>query len=293
MVRNRIRFGIQLVAALVQNANFKGFFTGKIYTGGSKSVCVPGLNCYSCPGAVGACPVGSLQNFLSSRTFKFPYYVVGLILFAGALLGRAICGFLCPFGFIQELIHKIPFPKKKTGAFPGDKQLRYLKYAILLIFVITLPIVYKLTPAFCKYICPAGTLEGGLPIVLIHGSKLNLETGLLFGWKVFLLIVCLVACLFIYRPFCKYLCPLGAMYGCLNHVSLYRITIDPVSCTHCGACAHSCQMQVDPCTAPNSAECIRCGKCADVCPTKALHIGFTGGIRLAEGNAKHGESKNT
>ena len=101
--------GIQSVAALIQNANFKGFFTGKIYTGAGKNVCVPGLNCYSCPGAVGACPLGSLQNYLSGMKFRFPYYVLGLLLFFGALLGRAVCGFLCPFGFLQDLLYLIPF----------------------------------------------------------------------------------------------------------------------------------------------------------------------------------------
>lgn len=93
---NKRRLAIQSVAALLQNANFKGFFTGKIYGGNLKNVCVPGLNCYSCPGAVGACPIGSLQSFLSSYSFKFPYYVVGLLIFFGALLGRVVCGFLCP-----------------------------------------------------------------------------------------------------------------------------------------------------------------------------------------------------
>ncbi len=274
MSGNKIRTRIQLVAALVQNANFKGFFTGKIYKGQTKSVCVPGLNCYSCPGAVGACPIGSLQNFLSSKPVKIPYYVAGLLLFFGAVLGRAVCGFLCPFGFIQELIHKIPFPKKKIRTFRGDKQLRYLKYAILLIFVITLPIVIKLTPAFCKYICPAGTLEGGIPIVLIHGSGNGMKIGALFNWKLTVLIICIVACLFIYRPFCKYICPLGAIYGLTNHVSLYRMHLDSDACIHCGACAHACPMQVDPSIKPNSAECIRCGACTAACPQKALHLGI-------------------
>ena len=275
MKMNRFRPGIQAVAALIQNSNFKGFFTGKIYTGKTKSVCVPGLNCYSCPGAVGACPIGSLQNFLSSRTFTFPYYVVGLLIFFGALLGRAVCGFLCPFGFIQELIHKIPFPKKKIDTFPGDKQLRYLKYAVLVIFVVVLPIMFKLTPFFCKYICPAGTLEGGIPIVLIHGSDSGLQTGFLFGWKTGLLVVCVIASLLIYRPFCKYLCPLGAFYGLLNPVSLYRITLAESDCVKCGKCAGTCPMQVDPVIKTNSAECIRCGKCVEECPSKALHIGFS------------------
>ncbi len=274
MIKQKVRLRIQIVAALIQNANFKGFFTGKIYKGSTKAVCVPGLNCYSCPGAVAACPVGSLQNFLSSRTFKFPYYVAGLLIFFGAVLGRAVCGFLCPFGLIQELIHKIPFPKKKIGTFPGDKQLRYLKYAVLLIFVITLPMMIKLTPAFCKYICPAGTLEGGLPIVLIHGSENGMQTGFLFSWKLGILIICLTACLFIYRPFCKYLCPLGAFYGLVNPISLYRMRLDTSACTHCGTCAHICPMQADPSSRPNSAECIRCGKCVGSCPSGALRIGM-------------------
>ena len=123
------RFGIQAAATLLQNANFKGFFTGRIYTGQLKSVCVPGLNCYSCPGAVGACPIGSLQSFLSSRPIRIPYYVVGLLLFFGAVLGRAVCGFLCPMGFLQELIHEIP-SFKKVNHFKCDKLLRKLKYLI-------------------------------------------------------------------------------------------------------------------------------------------------------------------
>ena len=273
-LRAKLRFSIQLAAALIQNANFKGFFTGKIYQGATKNVCVPGLNCYSCPGAIGACPLGSLQNFLGSRTFKLPYYVFGLILFFGAVLGRAVCGFLCPFGFIQELIHKIPFPKKKLRTFKGDKQLRYLKYLILAVFVIILPVIIKNTPAFCKYICPAGTLEGGIPIVLLHGKKYAMKIGTLFDIKFAILIVTLIACLVIYRPFCRYICPLGAVYGLMNNVSLYRLSIDSAKCIGCGACSAACPMAADPLRNPNSPECIRCGKCADVCPGEAIHIGF-------------------
>ncbi|MBE7004917.1 MAG: 4Fe-4S binding protein [Ruminococcaceae bacterium] len=271
---NHTRGRIQLLAALVQNANFRGFFTGKIYKGATKNVCVPGLNCYSCPGAVGACPIGSLQNFLSSRPFKFPYYVVGLLLFFGALLGRAVCGFLCPFGFLQDLLHKIPFPRKKLGSFPGDRQLRKLKYAVLLLLVVLLPLLLDWTPTFCKYLCPAGTLEGGIPLVLIFGGKQNLGIGAMFVEKVTVLVLILALCLPIFRPFCKYLCPLGAIYGLMNPIALYRIRLAEERCTHCGACARRCPMQVDPAKTPNSAECIRCGACAAACPSDALHIGF-------------------
>ena len=73
---------------------------GNIYKGDLKGMCVPGLNCYSCPGAIGACPLGSLQSALLNSKFKTPYYILGLLIIFGALLGRVVCGFLCPFGLL-------------------------------------------------------------------------------------------------------------------------------------------------------------------------------------------------
>ena len=264
-----VRLGIQAVAALIQNANFKGFFTGKIYTGKTKQVCVPGLNCYSCPGAVGACPVGSLQNFLSGLTFRFPYYVLGILIFIGALCGRIVCGFLCPFGFIQDLLYLIPFYKKNQ--FKVDKYLRYLKYAVLLILVILLPLSMPLTPAFCKYVCPSGTIAGG--ITYATNPIIRSQFGWLFNWKLIVLGIIIVSGLIVYRPFCKYLCPLGAFYGFFNRFALIRMRFDESSCVHCGACAKACKMNIDPSKKPNSMECIRCGDCVRACPEKALHIG--------------------
>ena len=168
------RHGIQALWAFITNSHVTGFVTGKIYTGKLKNACVPGLNCYSCPGAVGACPIGSLQAVIGSWNFKMAYYVVGFLIFIGAMVGRLICGFLCPFGLIQDLLNKIPFPKK-IRTFKGDKLLRKLKYVIFAVFVILLPlflvdIMGQGAPYFCKLICPAGTLEGGLPLVLLNKS---------------------------------------------------------------------------------------------------------------------------
>ena len=98
---------IQALATLATNANLKGFFEGKIYTGNTKVACVPGLNCYSCPGAVGSCPIGSLQAVIGSKKFSISYYVFGIMILIGALLGRLVCGLLCPFGFVQDLLYKI------------------------------------------------------------------------------------------------------------------------------------------------------------------------------------------
>ena len=271
------RFSIQAVAALLSNANLKGFLTGKIYQGPGKNICVPGLNCYSCPGAVGACPIGSLQGFLSGLKFRFPYYVLGFLIFFGALLGRAVCGFLCPFGFFQELLHKIPFPVKKNS-FKGDKQLRWLKYAVLLLLVVVLPLCFTLTPFFCKYLCPAGTLSGIL--LTVHDSMLRAQLGGIFLWKIFVLAAVIAGCLIVFRPFCKYLCPLGAIYGFFNRIALYRMDLDTGKCVACGKCKKVCQMGVDPVKECNSAECIRCGDCVRNCPVNAIHMGF-----------KHGQEK--
>ena len=104
---------IQALATLATNANLKGFFEGRIYTGNTKVACVPGLNCYSCPGAVGSCPIGSLQAVIGSKKFSISYYVFGIMILIGALLGRLVCGLLCPFGFVQDLLYKIPTPKFK------------------------------------------------------------------------------------------------------------------------------------------------------------------------------------
>lgn len=285
------RIIIQSIAALAQNANFKGFFTGKIYDGKAKSVCVPGLNCYSCPGAVGACPIGSLQNALSGYRFKLPYYVVGLLLFFGVLVGRLICGFLCPFGLLQDLLHHVPFPVK-LKRFRADKWLRMVKYVVLVALVIVLPICVKLTPFFCKYLCPSGTVSG---LLLALGDRgLFQAFGGLFAWKACILGIIVLASVVIARPFCKYLCPLGAIYGPLNKVSIYHLECDPSKCISCGKCSSVCDMCVDPSKDPNSAECIRCLRCVHECPAKALspRDGVSGSFRKFFLKRKAGEEKN-
>ncbi len=267
------RHGIQIFWAFLTNSYLMGFAQGKIYKGGSKNICVPGLNCYSCPGAVGACPIGAMQAVIGNWNFKFAFYVAGFLMFTGGLVGRFVCGWLCPFGLIQDLLHKIPFPKK-IKTFRGDWFLRKLKYIIFAVFVILMPmflvdILGQGAPYFCKLICPAGTLEGGIPLVLLNKS-LRSTLGFLYVWKNMLLAAVLILSVLIYRPFCKYLCPLGAVYSVFNKVSVFRYQVDREKCISCGVCADVCGMQVNPLKDANHAECIRCGACKKACPAKAI-----------------------
>ena len=261
---------IQLYAALLTNANIKGFVTGQIYKGSLKNICSPGLNCYSCPGASGACPLGSLQNALAASRTRVPFYLFGIIVLYGILLGRWICGFLCPFGLIQELLYKIKTPKiKKSGV---TRILSYLKYVILALFTIALPLIYALRefplPAFCKYICPAGTLEGAIGLLSNSANTEMLPMlGPLFTWKFAVLMVIVIGSIFMYRFFCRFLCPLGALYGLFNRISLLGIKLEKPKCTDCGACYAKCQMDIRH---VGDAECISCGECMSSCPTGAI-----------------------
>lgn len=268
------RHGVQALWALLTNSYLAGFARGKIYQGKLKNLCVPGLNCYSCPGALGACPIGAVQAVIGSWNFKLAFYAAGFLMFVGALAGRFVCGWLCPFGLIQDLLYKIPF-LRKINTFKGDKLLRKLKYVILLVFVILLPmflvdVLGQGLPYFCKFICPAGTLEGGILLVLFNESMRG-ALGWLYAWKSVLLAVTILLSVVIYRPFCKYICPLGAVYSVFNPIAVFRYRIDKEKCTGCGACARVCKMQVDPAKNVNHAECIRCGACKDACPVKVIY----------------------
>ena len=291
----RTRLIFQAAFFALTNGYAQGFAKGRIYTGNSKRFCVPGLNCYSCPGALGACPIGSLQAVLGDRNFTVSCYVFGIIMGFGALFGRLICGWMCPFGLFQDLLHRIPL-FKKTKVLPGHGWLKYLKYGILVIFVIALPSLIKdITgggqPWFCENICPSGTLLGGIPLTAANPA-LRSAIGLRFWWKIALLVAVTLLSIKVDRPFCKYVCPLGALYGLTNPISFYRLRVNKESCVECGACQRACGMDIPVWKQPNSTECIRCGKCRQVCPKHAITSTFEDlNKAIHKQNAKGIESK--
>ena len=262
---------VQVYCALLYNAHLKGFVTGQIYRGTTKAVCVPGFNCYSCPGAVGSCPLGAMQNALASTGHRAGWYVLGIVLLYGVMLGRTVCGWLCPLGWIQELLHRIPTPKIRKSAV--TRMLTWLKYIVLAVFVAALPLWYGLAydiplPGFCKYICPAGTLEGALGLLPTNPDFFSM-LGILFTRKFVIMLIIGLACVFCYRSFCRFLCPLGAIYGLFSRFNIIGVRVESSQCNQCGACVSHCEMDIHR---VGDHECIHCGKCLAHCSQGAISI---------------------
>ena len=272
---DKLRLRAQTVYTILTNGYLYGFLNGKIYQGKLKYACVPGLNCYSCPGAVGSCPLGALQAALNERNITVPFAILGFFFIFGSILGRFVCGWLCPFGWVQDLLHKIPvFHKRKR--LPFHHVLKYLKYVVLVGLVLIgsffLFTGFAKIPAFCKFLCPSGTLFGAIPL-LSTNQALQSQIGGLFFWKLGVLIAIILLSIKVYRPFCQYLCPLGAIYGWFNRFSLVQVQWQQEKCTSCMACKRACPMDLEPKEISVSTECIRCGKCIDACPQDCLRFG--------------------
>lgn len=290
---------VQLVAAVIANNGLTQRWT--------KGIPCLGFNCYACPLAAVACPIGSLQHFVGQHAV--PWYVLGLIGLVGALGGRFACGWLCPFGWLQDLLYRIPLPKwavrphrpiswwligaislgylaglwatiTSAGEFPlvlalyllgGLALYVYLgqgrMFALVGIVLITAWLTAE--PWFCK-LCPAGTLEGGIPQVLLH-SELSRMIGPLFWLKIALLIVFLIGAAVIHRPFCRWFCPLGACWSLFNRWSTLQMTVAS-TCIHCGRCQQVCPVDIRIDQNPCSPDCIRCMQCVSACPVSCIHI---------------------
>ncbi len=274
-----LRGWVQVVWIFLVNGYWAFPFTGTLYQGPLKVLCSPGLNCYSCPAATTFCPLGSLQQLLLGLRLTmqagqhfFGLYVIGCMGMLGATFGRLICGWACPFGLLQELLYKLPTPKRSLWP-----PLRFGKYACLFVFVILLPLMavdsYGLgRPWFCKYLCPAGTLEAGLPMLLLDPSLRSLP-GSLYLFKLVTLVGLLGGSIGCSRFFCRSLCPLGAFYGLFNRNSLIRLKFIADNCTKCGACHSVCPVDLHFNESPGSAECIGCLRCLSLaCRAQAIRL---------------------
>ncbi len=268
---------IQFLIAIWANSYLGFLIEGGIYTGRLKNLCFPGLNCYSCPLALTAPPLRILQHVMAPlRTLpvvalKGALYLTGSLLLYGLLLGRFVCGWICPFGFLQEMLYRLPLPK--VGL---PRALRFLKWALLVGLVLALPVAFKGETGygevwFCRIFCPAGTLEAGLPNLILEPQLRSLIGGL-FYWKVVLLVVILLGAILYLRIFCKLFCPLGLIYGFFNRLGLFRLRWQEKNCLFCGLCEKICPMELKIPQELNSVECIRCLNCLNSCPTRSIEL---------------------
>lgn len=284
-----IRKWVQAIFFLITNGYWNFPVSRGIYQGPLKVICSPGLNCYSCPAATSYCPLGALQQLmggirlaLENGQIYVGFYVIGAMGAIGGFVGRMVCGWACPFGLFQELLHKIP--SSKFGIW---RPLRYIKYGLLLFMVILLPLFAVDTygfgqPWFCKYLCPAGTLEAGFPLLILKPG-LRESLGLLFLNKLFFLFLFTVWAVFASRPFCRTACPLGAFYALFAKVKLVKLRLDPERCTHCKACHTVCPMGVKFDESPDDMECISCLACTKACGFNAISLEI-GGVPLTSQN---------
>jgi polyferredoxin len=238
---------------------------------GAGGFCAPVLNCWACPAANTSCPIGGLQYASGQARLSLaggasllsviPYYLLGTLLLFSATLGRFMCGWLCPFGWLQDLVGRLQHYKLHLPAWTG-----HLRYVFLIGLVLVVPF-YTTQPWFSK-LCPQGALEGGLLQPLVDPGLRPLM-GTLWYLKEAMLALWLVAFAFIRRPFCRLMCPLGAIFSLFYGISLLQITQNPYQCTDCGWCQRACPAGLDPRKQAGSHLCISCLECQD-CPSGAV-----------------------
>ena len=245
---------VQLLATLSINSY--------VTQGITKSIPCLALNCHSCPAAAFACPIGTIQHFVIRR--RFPLYVLGVVGLAGVLIGRGSCGWFCPFGWLQELVYKIPAPKLRL-----PNRFNWTRYAVLVGLVVLVPLVSH-EPWFCK-LCPAGVLEAGIPMVFLS-ADIRALVGPLFWIKIGILGLFLAWMAVTRRPFCRWVCPLGALWSPFNPVSLFRLEVDQERCSQCNQCQEVCPVDIKVHENPNSDACIRCLACVRGCTQGCVSV---------------------
>jgi ferredoxin-type protein NapH len=243
-----------------------------IYQGPLKGVCTPTLNCYACPGALMSCPIGSLQHFAIRH--QFPFFLVGFFGLVGVGVGRMTCGWLCPFGFLQDLLKKVSRRVVRLPRWMGN-----LKYASLVVIAILLP--FFLGELWFSKLCPAGAVEAAIPWAVAGGGEspelggldVSSMIGTFFWIKMAIAAVFIVAMIFVKRPFCRTACPLGAIFSLFNRLSLVKLRVDYDLCTNCGLCQQMCPVDLKVHMEVDSPECIKCFECTK-CPTGAIKATF-------------------
>ena len=216
------------------------------------------------------CPYGGLESIYKffaegsfvSKIFSGTMILFGITILIAIIFRRSFCGVICPFGAIQEFTAKIGqkiFKKKFVVPPKIDRPLRYLKYVIL---IITIVYAWKTAGLWMAPYDP-------------WSAYAHLPEGISSVWGeatigFVLLIISLFGSLLYDRFFCKYLCPMGALYGIIGKISPYKVVRDKNICIDCGKCSKVCPMNINvkDIEEVKSAECINCQTCVLNCPKK-------------------------
>jgi polyferredoxin len=234
-------------------------------------VCSPVFHCYSCPLATFACPIGVLANF--SAWHVIPFMALGVLFIVGSLFGSFVCGWACPFGFLQDLLDKIPTPKFRLPNWVGC-----FRYFTLIGLVVAVPYFYgeKHDLFFCR-VCPAGALEAAVPNTVqtaIAGKAVAWPTAA----KISILATVLAAALFTWRPWCRIFCPLGAIYSIFDPISVFFLRFRKTDCIDCETCRGACRDLADPEFSVDGMRCVRCLDCTN-CRAVALETAFSRSVK--------------
>lgn len=219
------------------------------------TICSPVFHCYSCPLAAFACPIGILANF--SAYHLMPYMALGTLFAVGAVTGSAVCGWACPFGFLQDLAAKVPTPKVTLPSWTG-----WFRYAVLGGLVLAIPYFFgEDHPLFFCRVCPAGALEAAVPFTVqqaMAGSEV-------IPWpstpKLIVLGLFLAAIFFAWRPWCTVFCPLGAIFALCNKFSFFFLRFHADRCRDCAVCRSLCRDGSRTDARVDSLRCVRCMEC--------------------------------
>jgi ferredoxin-type protein NapH len=241
----------QVMAFLISNL---GLFR-VLKTGG---VC-PFLYCNGCPFALFGCPIGVIQHFVVLR--QIPLFTLGVLGIYGVLVGRAFCGWACPFGALHDLINALRGKKTRN-----PRRYGYVKYVVLVAVLAAAWI--GMDTFFCK-ICPSGSLFAAIPFYVLNP---NFQGFSLFFYIHIVTLVATLGLAYVVSHFwCRYLCPLGAIHGAFNRLSLLRIRRDEDRCVGCQVCLQACEMGIEILEEIGvSTDCTLCGRCVEACPEHAL-----------------------
>ncbi|MEM3703930.1 MAG: 4Fe-4S binding protein [Candidatus Bathyarchaeia archaeon] len=287
------------------------FFSGIIFNLNSLPILLPVLWTWGLPQNTVGDAFTALQLMFSGWSQQtltvFPWLAIASFLMVDVLIGKSLCGWVCPFGFIQDLIDLVKVKKMEISS-DTHKSVTFMKYFILCV-TLFISITFSAAKFFGVHegyeramgifayapftiVSPAETLFATLPKMVqsfsnavVEKPVLEVLSGILdlppiFWAQLIILVGVLALAAYVPRGWCKYLCPHGAIMAILNRFSFVGLRRDPVKCVkgECRECVKACPMRVRILELPwekfSDPECIYCLRCVDACPNKAIKIKY-------------------